>query len=71
MTLREQQKEATRTLRHLKKIMKYMEGNLKSQNTNAVAMACAFFHIIKHHIVDGDLRVDEVNLARYLRMNDD
>lgn len=69
--LRAQRREALKVLKHLKEITKYMEKNLRSQNKHAVAMACAFFHIIKHHIIDGDLRVDEVNLAKHLRMIED
>jgi hypothetical protein len=66
-TLRSESVKARRQRKYIERIMKYMSKCLDSQNKNSVAMACAFYHILSHHIEHGDLRVHEVHLAKLLR----
>lgn len=60
-------KQARKHLVHINKIMNRMVKYLNTPQNDAVELAEAFFHVLSYHLTDGDLRPDNVNMARLLR----
>ncbi len=60
--------KAKKSLKELRMVLKFMEGALSSNNENKASMACAFLHIVEHHLNFGDLSADNLHLATLLRL---
>lgn len=71
MCTKEKLKEAKRALKETKKILKRMEYYLECGQTQSIEMAWAFFRVLAHHVEHGDLRPEEINLIRLLKVNDE
>jgi len=70
--LRRKQQDAKKSLAGARRILDYMEKCLKSNGEAHIEVASAFFQAFKHHLEEGDLKPENLNLATLLRrMNKD
>jgi len=66
-SIRDMRQEAKKNLASMKRVLKQMEVYLSSNNADAICVASAFFSILEHHMLDGDLKAENLNLATMLR----
>lgn len=59
--------DARKSLDGMKRVLKLMENSLKSENSDKICVASAFFQILKHHMEHGDLQPHNISLATMLR----
>lgn len=65
--IRDMKRDAKKNLAAMKRVLKKMEDYLNSSNPDAICVASAFFHILEHHMEDGDLKAENLSLATMLR----
>lgn len=66
-SIRDMRQEAKKNLSAMKRVLKKMEDCLSSNNPDSICVASAFFSILEHHMLDGDLKPDNLTLATMLR----
>lgn len=59
--------EAKKNLAAMKRVIKQMESYLSSSNPDSICVASAFFSILEHHMLEGDLKPENLSLATMLR----
>lgn len=65
--IRDMRQDAKKNLAAMKRVLKKMEDYLGSSNPDSICLASAFFSILEHHMVDGDLKAENLSLATMLR----
>lgn len=65
--IRDLKQEAKKNCAAMKRVLKQMDEYLASNNPDAICVASAFFSILEHHMLDGDLRAENISLATLLR----
>lgn len=66
-TIREQKREAKKSVKEIKKVVDHMESYLNSDNPQAVMIAHSFFYTLSYHMKEGDLEPKNVHLTALLR----
>jgi hypothetical protein len=70
--IREKRREAKKSLKGMRRVLDFLDKCLDSGNPHHIEVASAFFHMLKHHLEDGDLMPENIQLAALLRaMKDD
>jgi len=69
--LRFKRQQAKKSAAEFKKVIKKMDQYLGSKSEHAIELASAFYQIIMHHMEFGDLMAHNINLAAYLRKNNE
>ena len=65
--IRDMRQEAKKNLASMKRVLKQMETYLSSSNPDSICVASAFFSILEHHMLEGDLKPENLSLATMLR----
>lgn len=65
--IRDMKREAKKNMAAMKRVLKQMDDYLNSSNADSICVASAFFSILEHHMLDGDLKPENLSLATMLR----
>ena len=57
-------------IRQMRDILNTMEGYVKGGDPKHMAMVATFFHVLRHHLKDGDLTPENVDLVLNLKHNE-